>query len=60
MDGVDIDMLFSQLQIDVIDADSFNILDNRILKNLDEKSVLSINGKSITKFFNICNINFLM
>merc|ERR1719300_2168285 len=47
MDGVDIDLLYAQLQKDIIDTDKFDILDNRHLKNLDQKSVLSMNGPRV-------------
>lgn len=47
MDGVDIDLLYAQLQKDIIDIAKFDILDNRHLKNLDQKSVLSMNGPRV-------------
>jgi len=48
MDGVEIDLLFAQLQIDIIDPQRFNVLENRNLKNLDQKSVLSLNGPRVS------------
>merc|ERR1719285_256282 len=46
-DGVDIDLLYAQLARDIIDPDRFDILENRHLRNLDKKSVLSMNGPRV-------------
>lgn len=43
IDGIPIDLLFARLALSVIPED-FDILDDNCLKNLDEKSVLSLNG----------------
>jgi len=47
-DSVDIDMVYARVQLDVIDAETFDIFDNRNLKNADAKSVMSLNGARVT------------
>ena len=46
-DGVDIDLLFAQLALTSIPA-NLDLLDDTLLRNLDEKSVLSLNGVRVT------------
>jgi len=47
MNGIDIDLLYAQLQFEKFDKINFNILDKKILQNLDEKTVRSINGPRV-------------
>lgn len=46
-DGIEIDLLFARLALKTIPED-INILDVNLLKNLDSKSVLSLNGARVT------------
>lgn len=46
--GVDVDLLYAQLQINGINSKNFNILDDKILQNLDEKSILSVSGPRVS------------
>jgi len=41
--GIDIDLLFAQLQLNVL-PDDLNLMDNEILQHLDDKSYKSLNG----------------
>jgi len=41
--GVSMDLLYAQLQSATI-PENFNIFDNSNLRNMDQKSVLSLNG----------------
>lgn len=43
-DGIDIDLLYAQLASAIIPED-LNIFDDNILRNIDKKSVLSMNGQ---------------
>lgn len=42
--GVQIDLLFARLALSII-PDDLDLLDEQILKNLDDKSILSLNGR---------------
>ena len=42
-DGIPIDLLFAQLSIPTI-PDDLDLLDNSLLRNIDSKCILSING----------------
>lgn len=44
---IKIDLVFARLNVFKIDS-SLNLLDSSLLKNLDEKSVLSLNGNRVT------------
>ncbi|CAI8011918.1 Poly(A) polymerase gamma [Geodia barretti] len=46
-DGVEMDLLFSRLSFPSV-ADNLNLLDASLLKNLDQKSVRSLNGCRVT------------
>ncbi|EPR78646.1 poly(A) polymerase [Spraguea lophii 42_110] len=42
-DGISIDLLFARLNLSVVDS-SVNVQNNALLKNMDEKCILSLNG----------------
>ncbi len=42
-DGLELDMLYAQLNVSSI-PDDFDVFDNNYLRNMDPKSVLSLNG----------------
>eukprot|EP00823_Brevimastigomonas_motovehiculus_P004058 TRINITY_DN2597_c3_g1_i1.p1 TRINITY_DN2597_c3_g1~~TRINITY_DN2597_c3_g1_i1.p1 ORF type:complete len:761 (+),score=244.43 TRINITY_DN2597_c3_g1_i1:46-2283(+) len=46
-DGIDFDLVYAQLAYPTI-PDNFNIFDDSILKDIDPKSVLSLNGARVT------------
>lgn len=47
MDGIELDMIVAPLTLPTI-PDSFNVFDDNILRNLDPKSIRSLNGTRVT------------
>lgn len=48
IDGICIDLVFARVPGEVTIQDSFDLLNNKMLANLDEKCVLSVNGSRTT------------
>jgi len=48
-DGIDIDMVYAQVQQDAIFQDSFDIFDDSNLRNMEMKSVNSLNGARVAQ-----------